>query len=155
MFTLIDQILLSELASKAKNSPRKRMNHNFHSDLSDTLQRMLNSVEPGSYCRPHRHLSEPKREVFLILKGRIAVFHFNHVGEIVSKTILDTAKGVYGIEIPPGEYHSIVSLESGSVVYELKDGPYIPLSDKDFAPWAPAEGSAEADDYLNKLMKLL
>jgi len=151
----IDEILLNEIIAKAKASPRKRMNHNFHTYAGDTLQRMLNCLELGTYCRPHKHENPPKREVFIILKGTVAVLQFNNEGGIIETVILNNAKGQYGVEISPLTWHSIIALENESVVFECKDGPYEPASDKDFAPWAPAEGSAEAAQYLEKLISEL
>ena len=151
----IDEILLNEIIAKAKTSPRKRMNHNFHTYAEDPLQRMLNCLELGTYCRPHKHENPPKREVFIILKGTVAVLQFNNEGKIIDTTILNNTNGQYGVEIPPLTWHSIIALENESVVFECKDGPYEPASDKDFAPWAPEEGSAESAYYLKKLISEL
>ena len=149
----IDNILLKEITAKAKASQRKRMNYNFHTYAGDTLQRMLNCLELGTYCRPHKHENPPKREVFIILKGTVAVLQFNNEGKIIDYTILNNTNGQYGVEIPPLTWHSIIALENESVVFECKDGPYEPTSDKDFAPWAPVEGSTDVDLYLEKMME--
>ena len=50
------------------NSPRLRLNHNFHDDLADPINRMLNALEPGTYLQPHKHenpdkLDEPKQHI--------------------------------------------------------------------------------------------
>jgi cupin fold WbuC family metalloprotein len=129
------------------------MNYNFHTDLADTFQRMLNCIEPGSYCRPHKHESPDKREVFIILKGTVVVIEFDNDGNIVEKIVLNNSTGQFGVEIPPSTWHSILALESGTVVYECKDGPYSPLNDKDFAPWSPEEGSEEVENYYNGLLE--
>jgi cupin fold WbuC family metalloprotein len=57
------------------------------------------------------------------------------------------------IDLPPAMWHSLVSLKAGSIFFETKPGPYVPLSDKDFAPWSPAEESSEAESYLANLME--
>jgi cupin fold WbuC family metalloprotein len=149
----INARLLEKVVDKAKASPRKRMNYNFHTDLADTFQRMLNCIEPGSYCRPHKHESPDKREVFIILKGTVVVIEFDNDGNIVEKIVLNNSTGQFGVEIPPSTWHSILALESGTVVYECKDGPYSPLNDKDFAPWSPEEGSEEVENYYNGLLE--
>ena len=148
----INKTLLNSVIAKAKVSPRKRMNHNFHTHADDTLQRMLNCVEPETYCRPHKHENPDKREVFIILTGTVAVLQFDNNGNITDTIILNHATGQFGAEIPPKIWHSIIALESGSVVYECKDGPYSLLNDKSFASWAPEEGSADASAYLQKLV---
>jgi len=131
----IDNHLLSDLNNKAETSNRKRINHNFHKKNSDLLQRMLNAMEPDTYIQPHKHENPDKREVFLALKGRFVVVEFNESGEVIEYTILDPDKGNYGAEVAQGVYHTIISLEKNSVVYEVKDGPYDPETDKNFAPW--------------------
>lgn len=152
---LVDGKLLDALSKEAKGHPRKRKNHNFHSSLADPINRMLNAVEPESYIHPHKHENPDKREVFLLLKGRMAVFFFDDAGEVTKTAVLDQAEGCYGIEIPPGTWHTVVSLMSGTVVYEIKDGPYRVDDDKHFATWAPQEGSPEAPLYLQKLFNFL
>ena len=151
----INDDLLNELSAKARKSLRLRMNHNFHTGPEDKLQRMLNAMEPGTYIRPHKHENPDKREAFFALRGTLCVIEFNALGEVTDHTILSVEKVNYGAEIAERTWHSIISLESGSVAYEVKDGPYNPLDDKDFAPWAPAEGSKDAESYLKQLIEQL
>jgi cupin fold WbuC family metalloprotein len=151
---LIDGFLLDKLSGEAARLPRQRKNYNFHTSDADLLQRMLNAFEPGTYVRPHRHTTPPKREVFLVLRGCVAMVFFNNKGDVVDSVVLNASKGVFGVEVEVGEWHSVVSLQQGSVVYELKDGPYEPSTDKDFASWAPAEGSDGCADYLARLLSV-
>jgi cupin fold WbuC family metalloprotein len=140
---LIDSATLDETSAKAALSGRRRMNHNFH-NLSDNLQRMLNAIEPDSYVRPHRHLEPAKTELFLILRGRAAALLFDDEGRIMDSKVLTPAGECPGVEFIPGQYHSIISLEPGTVLFEVKDGPYVAVTDKDFAPWAPSAGIKRA-----------
>jgi len=151
----IDAELLDTVSQKAQSSPRLRMNYNFHYGPEDTLQRMLNAMEPGTYIRPHKHEDPDKREAFFAIRGTLCIIEFNDAGEITNHTILNAANGNYGAEIAERSWHSIVSLESGSVAYEVKDGPYNPIDDKNFASWAPEEGSAQAGSYLLQLITKL
>jgi cupin fold WbuC family metalloprotein len=150
---LINTKLLEDVVSQAKLSLRKRKNYNFHDSLDDTLQRMLNAIEPGSYVQPHKHENPDKTEAFLILKGKAMVVEFDENGEITTHTIVSPADGVYGCEIAPATWHTIVSLEPGTVVYEVKDGPYSALNDKNFAAWAPKEGDPECGAFLQQLIQ--
>lgn len=145
---IIDEQLLQELSTEARNSPRRRMNRNLHQSYDEPCQRLLNAMEPDSFIRPHRHLTPPKPECFLALRGRLAALIFGDDGAV--ERILPFAAGgaIVGIDIPAGVWHAVVALASGSVFFETKPGPFAPLSDKDFASWAPAEGSAEAQAYL-------
>jgi cupin fold WbuC family metalloprotein len=148
----IDTILLDRVSSVAKSVPRTRMNHNFHRDNQDTLQRMLNAMEPFSYIQPHKHENPDKREVFLALRGRFIVIEFDEYGNISGNMLLDPLCGNYGAEIAERTYHTVIALDPDTVAYEIKDGPYIPIDDKNFAPWAPKEGYAEVPDYLTGLL---
>lgn len=145
----IDQKVVGDCSKKAKSAERRRMNHNFHPQLDDALQRMLNAIEPGTYIRPHKHENPDKTEVFMVLKGRILVIEFDEKGAIQDHIILDHATQNYGVEITPRTWHTIVSLEEGSVAFEIKNGPYSPINDKDFASWAPKEGDVECQKFLN------
>lgn len=149
---IIDQQLTSRISEEAQKSARLRRNFNFHREYSDPINRMLNALEPGTYVRPHKHEAPDKWEVFIALTGRALVLRFDDAGAILEGIILDPTHGVYGIEIAPREWHTIVALSPGTVVYELKPGPYVPLDDKNFAPWAPKEGASEVTPYLNSLL---
>lgn len=138
---IINKQLLDETTEKAKHSQRLRMNYNFHEDLNDPVNRLLNAMEPDTYLRPHRHLNPDKDEMFLLLRGKVAVFIFDEKGKIEECCILDPSKGMYGAEIKAGIWHGLLVLESGSVIYEVKQGPFAPLAPENLAPWSP-----EADD---------
>lgn len=150
---LISKDLIEKVVTKAKKVPRKRMNHNFHASFDDPINRMLNAMEPGTYCRPHKHENPDKREVFIVLRGKLAVILFNDDGKIMRVIKLIPKEGFYGAEIPAKTWHTIVSLEQGSIAYEIKDGPYNVEDDKNFAPWAPEEDSLEAPAYLKNILE--
>lgn len=151
MLKIVNARLLDELTHKAAISPRKRLNLNFHEELSDPINRMLNAFEPGTYIQPHKHENPDKREVFIVLRGSMLMVIFDDSGAPVEFILLDPQQGNHAIEIPAGVWHSVISLSSGTVVYEIKDGPYVQSLDKNFAPWAPKEGDAECDNYLVRL----
>lgn len=154
MQKIITTELLEEITAKAVSSPRRRMNYNFHDDLADPINRMLNAFEPGTYVQPHKHENPDKREVFILLKGSLLVIFFDNDGNPTEFILLDREKGNLAVEIAPGTWHTIIALETGSVVYEVKDGPYSPLDDKNFASWAPKESDNGCATYLASLIKL-
>lgn len=151
----IDSALLQSLSNQAKASPRLRKNLNFHPRDEDTLQRMLNAMEPDTYIQPHKHENPDKTEAFFCLKGKLLVVEFDDKGQVTDYCVLDPLSGRFGCEIPPRTWHCIISLESGSVAYEVKDGPYNPLIDKRFAEWSPPEGDPEAMNYVRLLKQKL
>jgi cupin fold WbuC family metalloprotein len=151
MLKIVSSELLDELSQRAINSPRNRMNYNFHDDLEDPINRMLNALEPGTYIQPHKHENPDKREVFIVLRGSLVVVFFDNSGNPTEFVLLDREKGNFAVEIPVGAWHTVIALEPGTVVYEFKDGPYFPISDKNFAEWAPKESDATRAEYLVRL----
>jgi len=137
----VDVALLDALTEKARSLPRLRANYNLHPTESDPVQRFLNAIEPGSYVRPHRHVNPPKWELFTILRGRAVVLLFNDAGTVTERYELSAAGPLHALEIAAGRWHTIAAVESGTVLFEYKAGPYQPLADKDFAAWAPSEGA--------------
>ena len=151
---IIDKQLLDETTARAKLSLRLRMNYNFHTELDDPVNRLLNALEPDTYLRPHRHCNPDKNEIFLLLRGKMLVFLFNDEGQITDTIPMDPFNGCYGGEIPPGIWHGLLVLESGTVVYEIKEGPFAPLAPENMAPWSPpAEDTEAVNEYLEKLRK--
>jgi cupin fold WbuC family metalloprotein len=149
---IIDKRLLDSISAQAVASPRLRMNYNFHEQLDDPLNRLLNAMEPGSYFPPHRHLNPAKEELFLVLRGSVVIFIFDENGSVISSTEVSPQKGVYGMEIEAGVWHSLIVLEPDTVVYEVKKGPYVPLTSDNIAPWAPNPNDKEkADEYMAEL----
>ncbi len=155
MIKIIDNAILDGLSQQASQSLRLRKNLNYHTELSDPINRMLNAFEPGTYTAPHCHRSPEKREVFIVLRGKVALFEYSDDGEIVHCHIISPEMGVYAGEVPPGVFHNVVSLQTGTVVYEIKDGPYVPETDKQFALWAPNEGDEKSIEYLQKLINYI
>ena len=121
---VIDTYLLDKVSSEAKVSPRQRMNYNFHKSLDDKCHRMLNAVEPGSDIPIHRH--PDKDESLVVLRGKVRSTTYNDDGSVIDSVVLGQEDGLFGVDIPKGVWHKLESLESGSVVFECKEGPFVP-----------------------------
>ena len=121
---IIDEQLLDEVSRQAKESPRLRMNYNFHQSLDDKCHRMLNAVEPGTELPIHKHPT--KDESFVILRGKVRVTTHNDGGSIIEDVVLSQENGNYGVDIPKNVWHKLESLEPGSVIFECKEGPFVP-----------------------------
>jgi len=134
---LITEDLLNEVSAQAQQNSRLRMNYNFHESMEASLHRMLNALEPGTYLPPHRHKDPDKEEIYLVLRGSLLAVFFDEQGNMTEKVSLNPAKGSYGIEIPARAWHSIIVLEKGTVIHEIKQGPFAPLTPENIAPWAP------------------
>jgi cupin fold WbuC family metalloprotein len=143
----IDTTLLDDLTATAAASARKRAHHNIHPKLEDPVQRLCVAIEPGTYIRPHRHAEPLTWEVFIMLRGSAVFLAFDDSGRVLERIELAAAGLVRAIEIPAGTWHTIASLERGSVFFEVKQGPYrAPLAGNS-AAWAPSEGASECTQF--------
>lgn len=126
---LINEELLDRVTGEAKRSPRLRMNYNFHETLDAKAQRLLNALEPGTVLPVHRHCQTA--ETYLVLRGVIEVLFYDDRKRLLETFLLDPREGNYGVHIPKGQWHTLEVLESGTVIFEVKDGPYQPLGKDD------------------------
>ena len=136
----------------SRSSPRRRVIQPFHRTDSATLHRMFNAVQPDSYIPPHRHSDPPKAESWIVLRGALAFFTFDDQGTIEQCLEIRAGGAIFGVDLEPGVYHTFFALEPDTVVYEVKNGPYSPVTDKSFPEWAPREGTPEASSYLARLV---
>ena len=151
---IIDRELLDELSRQARENPRLRKNYNIHPSDDFCCHRLFNAVEPGSFIPPHRHLDPAKDETFVIIRGRLGVVMFDDYGNVAGKTLLSAGGETVAADIPHGRFHAAVSLETGTVFFEAKAGPYLPLGEAEKAKWAPGDGTQEAAAYLESLKGL-
>lgn len=151
---IINKQLLDDLTSAAQGSPRLRKNWNIHPDDAFPAHRLLNAMEPSSYIRPHRHLDYRKDETFMIVRGRLGVIVFADDGAVREAVLLDAGGEILGVDIPSGCFHTAVSLVPGTIFFEAKAGPYLPLAEEEKASWAPEDAAPEAAAYLDALKGL-
>ena len=145
---LIDNTLLDNLIGKAKDAPRKRAHFNLHPALHDPVQRLCIAMEPGTHVRPHRHSDPETWEILVILRGSLALNIFDERGKVLERTVLKAGGPITALEFPLNTWHAPASLEPGTVVFEIKQGPYKPIAENNLAQWAPAEGAPEAEKFL-------
>ena len=126
---LIDKSLLDTVTSGAKESNRLRMNYNFHDSLDAPCQRLLNALEPETIVPIHRH--QHTSETYILLRGKLRMMFYNDQKEIIEETMLSSESTNYGIHIPAGVWHAMEVLASGTVIFETKDGPYMPIQECD------------------------
>lgn len=126
---IIDNKLLDVISTQAKVNVRLRMNYNFHDSLDAKAQRLFNALEPGTILPVHRH--RHTAETYILLRGCIKVIFYNEKREVTEEFVLNPIEGNYGVHIPSGQWHTLEVLESGTVIFEVKDGPYMPLEPED------------------------
>lgn len=151
MIRFIDQSLMASLSEAAEQTPRGRVHRNFHPDDAYPAHRLLVAIEPGSYVPPHRHLSSAKDETLLVLRGSLGVVFFDTQGIIERSVVLRAGGETLGVDVPHGVFHSVLALEPGTVIFEAKAGPYVPIAPEERAAWAPSEGDGEVASYLAML----
>ena len=135
----IDNTLLDNLTAQAQASPRLRMNMDLRNSAADTSQRMLNAIEPGSGVPIHRH--QKSSETVVVLRGRVVEEYYDDAGVLVESFVLgdchvaDASRNdmpmACALNIPAGQWHTLRALESGTVILEMKDGAYEPITPVD------------------------
>ena len=105
------------------------MNMDLRNSPEDQSQRMLNAIEPGSVVPVHRH--RLSSETVVCLRGRLVEEYYDEAGQVVDSIELTPGGPVVALNIPAGQWHTVRSLESGTVILEVKDGPYAPLAEED------------------------
>lgn len=146
--TVIGTELVRQAVEASRTSPRRRIILPLHKSPDATLHRMLNAIQPYSYIQAHRHLHPPKPESIIVLQGAIITFVFGETGQVEETAVLAAGTAAFGIDFEPGVLHTFFALQPDTVLFEVKPGPYEAQTDKDFAPWAAAENSPEAGDYM-------
>jgi len=150
--SLIDHELLAAANAASRKSPRKRISQPLHKHAGDRLQRMINSLQPGTYIRPRRHASD-RAESLVVLAGSIVYVTFDDEGRVRERLRLAAGSDRVGVDTEGGIYHCFAALEPDTVLFEVKLGPHDPETDKEFASWAPEEGTDGAEVYLEGLLQ--
>ena len=147
----LDNEFCNQLLLQANKSPRKRSHYNLHKDLSEPVQRLCIALKKGTYVRPHQHPRNNKWELILSLRGTVSLIIFDNEGVILEKLSLSQGETLNAIELEPNTWHTVFPLTEDAVILEVKEGPYTPTQDSDFASWAPVEGNEQAIHFLSWL----
>ena len=124
---IINKEILDGLTAKAKESPRLRCNLDMRNSSDDQSQRMLNALEPGTVMPIHRH--KGSSETCICIRGHFEEYFYDKDGNLTET--IDMVPGGVILNIEKGQWHSLRCLESGTVLFEAKDGPYEPLGPED------------------------
>lgn len=156
---IFDAQYLDGLTSLAKFSPRLRQHRNVHQCYQEASQCLFNAIEPGSYIRPHRHASDPREELLIAVRGVMVMVAFDDQGAVTNVLRFRTERHgdemAVGAEVSSSTWHTVIALEPGCVLLEVKAGPFDPNQPKDLAPWAPEENSASAREYYDRMVELI
>lgn len=123
----ITQAILDSLTEQAKASPRLRMNMDMRNSADDQSQRMLNALEPGTILPIHRH--KDSSETNICIRGHYEEYFYDEHGNLTE--IIDMYPGGPILNIEKGQWHSLKCLESGTILFEAKDGAYEPIGPED------------------------
>lgn len=125
----IDDKLLDELTERAKQSPRLRANYDLRNTPEDNSQRMLNALEPGTVVPVHRHTKSS--ETVAILRGAVKTLFYNDEGQLTHNEIVKAGSSCPFYFVPLGAWHTVECLESGTILFETKDGAFEPTKEED------------------------
>lgn len=125
----IDFNLLDQLSAQARACERLRMNLDLRTSAEDNSQRMLNALEPGTILPIHRHRFSS--ETVVMVRGSLKEIFYNDNGEVTDIILMQAGGECPALQIPKGQWHTVEVLELGTVIFEAKDGAYVPLSDED------------------------
>lgn len=126
---IVTKKLLDTISSQAKDSPRLRMNCNLHETLDAKVQRLFNAMEPGTVIPIQRH--QNTAETLMLVRGKMTVVLYDDNKNVIEEAILSHELGNYGVHIPIGIWHCVEILEPDTVMLEVKEGPYAPLTPED------------------------
>ena len=124
---IIGKMLLDNLSDQAKSSPRLRQAMDLRNSPEDLSQRILNALEPGTVMPIHRH--HTSSETVVLLRGKIRWLFYDDNGNETESVELDVDGDLRMLNVEKDRWHSLECLETGSVLYESKDGPYHPLEE--------------------------
>ena len=144
----LDEDFFNTLILKANSSDRKRAHHNLHKEFDEPVQRLCIALIKGTYVRPHHHSQKNKWELMLGLKGSLGLVIFNDEGVIIDKLTLTPGSSTSGLELVPNTWHAVYPQTEEAVILEIKEGPYTPAKESDFAEWAPREGDSTVPEFL-------
>ncbi|WP_066710475.1 WbuC family cupin fold metalloprotein [Curvibacter delicatus] len=152
-----DIAFLNDLVRQAESSPRLRQHANLHASYAEPCQRLFNAIGVESYIRPHRHMADPKTETLVAVRGRMTLVLFDEQGRVIRALPFGAGSSDEdcdaGVELSPGTWHTVLADLPGSVLFEVKAGPFDLDLAKELASWAPAEGTAEVAEYLRELRR--
>ena len=126
---LLDKQLLDQLSKSASENPRLRASFDLRNTNKDNSQRMLNALQPGTILPIHRHPFTT--ETLVMVRGCVCQKFYNSKGEVTDTFVLKAGGDCSALQIPAGQFHSLECLESDTVIFEAKDGPYMPVSVED------------------------
>ena len=122
---VITNEILDELSVRARESERLRVNLDLRNCADDQSQRMLNALEPGTVMPIHRH--KGSSETCICVRGHFEEYFYDSEGRLTET--VDMVPGGVVLNIEKGQWHSLKCLETGTVLFEAKDGPYRPLEE--------------------------
>ena len=105
------------------------MNLDLRNSPADQSQRMLNALEPGTKVPVHRH--QETNETVVMLRGSIRELFYDEAGQLTQEILLRANAEPSAMNIPAGVWHTLECLEPGTILMEMKDGPFVPRKPED------------------------
>jgi cupin fold WbuC family metalloprotein len=142
----INKLIINKLLEESNSSPRKRSHFLLHTSPFDQIQSLLFGLQPNTRIRAHRHSN--KTETINCIKGKLAIFFFDSMG-IIDNSIILNSNEIFKFD--PTKWHSYLCLETDTIGWEVKEGPYIPEK-IEYPEWCPEENDNNFDVFFQKLL---
>ena len=126
---LLDKELLDRLSLSANENSRLRASFDLRNTDKDNSQRMLNALQPGTILPIHRHPFTA--ETLIIVRGSVCQKFYNDKAEVTETFVLKAGGECSVLQIPAEQFHSLDCLEPNTVIFEAKDGSYMPVLAED------------------------
>ena len=126
---IIDQKFLDSLSAHAKANPRLRQSYDLRTTPDDKSQRMLNALEPGTIMPIHRHRNTS--ETMVMVRGKLIERFYDDDGSITDEFVMEPCGQYAMAQIEVGRWHSLEVKDEGTIIFEAKDGAYVPLTEED------------------------
>ncbi len=126
---IFDKVILDNLSAQAKANPRLRQSLDLRTSCEDKSQRMLNALEPGTIMPIHRHRNTS--ETMVMVRGSLMEYLYDDEGNLTHEIFMKPNSDHSIIQLEKGQWHSLRCIESGTIIFESKDGAYTPLTEED------------------------
>lgn len=151
VYMVLDQQLFATLLTNAAQNPRLRCAYTLHQSYAEPVQRMVVAMQPDSYVQPHQHTEPAQWELFVMLQGQVDFLLFSPAGQLLQKHRLAAGQSCAGLELAPGQFHSVVAVDGPAIFLEVKQGPFDPAAPRSYGQFAPAETDPHAGIFLQQM----
>ena len=72
-----------DITTQVQAYSRKLQHRNFYESYEDQGKRFFNAIEPVSYIQPYRHVTDPRDELLIAVRGAMDLMTFDNDGKVI------------------------------------------------------------------------